>query len=387
MTTMRTTSLAMAAAVIATACMTGPSARRFDPVKHGGGAQLKIIMKGKHRADGELIEVRDSGLVVMHICGLQVLPYGSIDKLRVHGYSARYRGGGTPGPGLREDLRLLSRFPAGIPESLRETLGRCATSASRTPASSEATYLLNARRVAGKYASLDTAIAAGYRRIGGDVPSLGEHWVNPAMVMSGRIDPETPSVLIYVRTPEGPTMAGVAWTTVLRAGEPYPDAPVGQAAWHEHNGTVAEETLPMHHHHGAMGSSDPTRIAILHAWVGVENPAGVWVADNWALPYVRAGLRPENVTPVMGRALSLAAPGATSYYVRVVEKSVGEDAQTLERTRVQIDSAAREIIAVTSAASQELTAAQRAHVEATWTSLWERLGQDVQLREVSVAMR
>jgi hypothetical protein len=89
----------------------------------------------------------------------------------------------------------------------------------------------------------------------------------------------------------------------------------------------------------------------------------------------------------MGRALSLAAPGATSYYVRVVEKAVGDDEHALERTRAQIDSAAREIVAVTSAASQTLTAEQRSRVEGTWTSLWERLGQDVQLREVSVAMR
>jgi hypothetical protein len=377
----------MAAAVIATACMTGPSAHGFDPVKTGGGAQLKIKLNNKERADGELIETRDSAIVVMHMCGLQVLPYASIDKLVVRGYDARYGGGGHPGPGLREELRLLSRFPTGIPDSLRATLGRCSSSRSTTtPEVSEATYLANARHVAIRYASLDTAIAAGYRRIGGDVPSLGEHWVNPGMVMLGRVDPETPSVLIYVRTPAGPRMAGVAWTTVLRPGEPYPDSPVGRAAWHEHNGTVAEETLPMHHH-GAMASNDPTRIAILHAWVGIENPAGVWVADNWALPYIRAGLRPENVTPVMGRALSLAAPGATSYYVRVVEKAVGDDAQALDRTRAQIDSAAREIIAVTSTASQELTAGQRARVEGTWTSLWERLGQDVQLREVSVAMR
>jgi hypothetical protein len=45
---------------------------------------------------------------------------------------------------------------------------------------------------------------------------------------------------------------------------------------------------------------------VLHAWIYVTNPAGTFEPDNWALPFVSAGLDvPPAAAPAAGKALSL----------------------------------------------------------------------------------
>jgi hypothetical protein len=407
-------SFAVGAIVAAsTGCYTGPSATSYYGVTGAGGIEGKFRLD-KGTTKGELLEVRDSALVLLDGCKVNIVPFTAIRESRFSGINPEYTGG-MPSPSARVELTTLSRFPGGAPKEAIDYYLQCASMTepavlgattrlpnaggiaaarvARTKGDSGAAFLDKARIAVRHFVSLDSAVAAGYRQLGGDLPSLGEHWIHPGLVMSGGIDPSRPSVLIYIRTASGPVLAGAAWTKVLGAGESYPSLPAGANAWHEHNGTVAEETLPMMHRHGAMSSSEPTRVAILHAWIGIENPSGVWVADNWALPFARAGLRADSVSVAAARAMSLTAPGATAYYERVIASAVGRDSVVLGRVRTILSDAAAEATTLRDAASGQLDAMQVAQLADLWTRLWAQVTngppsqREEQLRRLAVAMQ
>lgn len=365
------TLLGAAAIMTIAACHTGPSAKSYYGVKEGRGIRVKIHAGKKQRTEGEVLEVRDSALVVLGSgCAISVVPFATIRQAAFKGINPAYEKG-WPTTDERAELRLLSRYPGGMPQPVADYYKQCASTTIVGAAVPDANaFLATAKGATNRYQLLDSAIAAGYRRIGGDIPSLGEHWVHPGLVMSGPIDPARPSVLIYTRTPSGPVLAGVAWTKVLGAGEPYPDAPAGRDAWHEHNGSVAIESLPMHHDHGAMETMEPTRVAILHAWIWIENPRGTWVADNWALPLVRAGLQPDSVAVEAAQALSLTAPGAVEYYERAAAASLVRTGSTaLMQRRAMIAAAAEQAKAVRADEPDRLSAAQVARLGEIWTAV------------------
>ena len=363
--------LGAAAVMSIAACHTGPSAKSYYGVKEGRGIRVKLLVGKKQRTEGEVLEVRDSALVVLGTgCTVSFVPFAGIRRAAFKGINPAYENG-WPTPDERAELKMLSRYPGGMPQSVLDYYSQCASTTRVGATMPDARkFLAIAKGATNRYQQLDSAIAAGYRRIGGDIPSLGEHWVHPGLVMSGPIDPARPSVLIYTRTPSGPVLAGVAWTKVLGAGEPYPDAPAGREAWHEHNGSVALESLPMHHDHGAMPAMEPTRVAILHAWIWIENPRGTWVADNWALPLVRSGLRADSVPIEAAQGLSLTAPGAVEYYGRAAAASLAlTDSAALEQRRAIIAAAAEQAKAVRAEAPDRLSTGQVARLGEIWTGL------------------
>ena len=241
-------------------------------------------------------------------------------------------------------------------------------------------FLASAREGTVRYQSLDSAIIDGYRKVGGDLPSMGEHWVHPARVMSGVVDAHRPSVLIYTRIAGQPKLAGAAYTAILRPGEPYPDSPAGADAWHEHNGGVEEGTLPLGHTAHAP-SREPTRLAVMHAWIWVANPRGVWVADNWAMPFVRAGLRPDSAAWASAHALALAADGATAYYERAIALTVSTDEPLRTRAHDALTQAAAAVKAILDAASGQLTTADLAQLDSIWNDLWTGLARSASAAE------
>jgi hypothetical protein len=109
-------------------------------------------------------------------------------------------------------------------------------------------------------------------------------------------------------------------------------------------------------------------VAILHAWIWIDNPRGTWVADNWALPLVRAGLRPDSVAIEAAQALSLTAAGAVEYYTRAAA-AAGADSVGRERAREAIARSAEEAKAVRASASGALDAAEVARLSGIWSSL------------------
>lgn len=180
-------------------------------------------------------------------------------------------------------------------------------------------FLARARAGTAAYNDRAAAIAAGYRRIGLDFPSMGEHWVNTSLLLEGRFDPARPAMLAYATVGGRPTLVGVIYAVPLAPGAAAPPLPGGVHAWHEHNGSVDEESLLPEHggdmpgtHEGHEGGG--TRLAILHSWTEVANPAGVFTAENYALPFARLRIAvPARFPTDAARSLALLSGGARYY--------------------------------------------------------------------------
>jgi hypothetical protein len=82
---------------------------------------------------------------------------------------------------------------------------------------------------------------------------------------------------------------------------------------------------------------------VAHAWIWLDNPAGLYETDNWALPCLRLGFEPPSVMSAdAGRALALAT-GATGYFTMMV-RVVGEpDSAEQGRLSALLDQAATDI--------------------------------------------
>jgi hypothetical protein len=179
-----------------------------------------------------------------------------------------------------------------------------------------------ARRVresTARYQDRQEAIRDGYRKIGPDFPSMGEHWLNRALVMRGVIDPLRPPILEYITVAGRPVLAGVAWAQLAYAEAPVSPLPAPPSAWHYHAGSVDEESfIASHATHGADTVRGP-RIAVLHAWLWVENPAGLFATDNWALPWVRLGrTAPAAAAPDSVTLMAALAAGGEPYFTTLL---------------------------------------------------------------------
>lgn len=177
-------------------------------------------------------------------------------------------------------------------------------------------FVAAARRGTAIFRDRAAAIAAGYRLMGPESPAMGRHWVHPGLLLKGTIDPAHPQILSYATVGGQPVLVGVAYA--VPAGVALPVGPAPPTAWHVHDGTVVEEAVqPDHDAHRAPAREDSTArgVAVLHAWIYIANPGGLFAADNWALPFVRLGLEPPTGGAVdAARALSLAA-GSVTYYL------------------------------------------------------------------------
>jgi hypothetical protein len=87
-----------------------------------------------------------------------------------------------------------------------------------------AKFVAGARAATQRYRDQSAAVADGYRRIGPDFPSMGEHWLSAATVVHAEVDPLHPPILEYVTVAGKPVLAGVAYTQLLRGG--LPQAPI-----------------------------------------------------------------------------------------------------------------------------------------------------------------
>jgi hypothetical protein len=180
-----------------------------------------------------------------------------------------------------------------------------------------ARFIADARRATERFKDIDVAIAERYVKIGPDFPAMGEHWVNGESVMKSTEGPR-PSILTYTTIDGKPTLTGVVYTVILPPGKKPPELLPG-AQWHDHVGSVDEESLLFGHDHTA---PDGLRLSVMHAWVWTPNPEGTFATDNWDLPFTRVGLtRPRGSSPRAARGMALAT--STSYYARLFS-AVGE---------------------------------------------------------------
>jgi hypothetical protein len=207
--------------------------------------------------------------------------------------------------------------PAGAQDAPRHDHGGHAPTLAQPTevAALDALAAITARQVA-RYADRSVAVADGYRRIGTDFPGMGEHWLHPAALLAGTIDPARPTLLAYATIGGRPVLLGVGFVITTRGDAPA-DVPGWPHAWHEHSGLLAHESGAAPAGHGdhapgaaVAGGATATRVWVLHAWTGLENPGGRYAPDHWALPLARAGVPPPPGTDAdVGRAVALAVGG------------------------------------------------------------------------------
>lgn len=145
-------------------------------------------------------------------------------------------------------------------------------------------FLDSARAATAKYRDVSRALADGYRPVGPGTPGMGQHWVNIGLLIGGKVDPAAPAILEYADADgdSTPALIGVAYAVLLSGDERPPDTPVPASWWHAHRGTLDAEGLSGSHAGMDMGGGD--RVAVLHAWLWLPNPAGTFEAENWMLP-------------------------------------------------------------------------------------------------------
>jgi hypothetical protein len=248
------------------------------------------------------------------------------------------------------------------------------------PAGCDAQEVLNsptrfvecARAGTERYKDRAVAIRDGYRRIGRDFPAMGEHWIRIGLIFDGKLDASRPEVLNYAMIGGKPQLLGVGYALPLLAGEPPPDGPAGQHAWHDHFRSIDDETLhPQHHAHGTGG--DTPRLAMLHAWIWEDNPQGIFAADNWAIPFLRLGLRPSlSDSPIeAAKALSL-LNGGRDYVEASLEAAGARNAAG--QAQVALEAASKEVAAILrSRVAGVLEQAQLEQLATIWRDMWVRI--------------
>ncbi|HET7231012.1 MAG TPA: hypothetical protein VFJ16_13460 [Longimicrobium sp.] len=189
------------------------------------------------------------------------------------------------------------------------------------------------RAATARYRDHANAVADGYRRFGQEGPLMGEHWYRRDLV--GRpLDLAHPSTLQYANIGGQKVLAGVAYTVYRRPGDPVPAGFAGSAdAWHTHDiahlAAAATEDRPLLHgiverriRRGKVGPDGRTLLTMVHAWVWLPNPDGLFAQEHRALPYLRADLPAAWATGAgddAAQGIALLAPGACSAEVKRTE--------------------------------------------------------------------
>ncbi len=405
-------------AVLSQGCLVhlGPRTSHLAPLLDSGGAFGEVEIsdgRDRRRFTGELIDVSPEGLHLLVPTSpfspdgeqsLLFLEWRVVYRYKFEGIS----GTGAPAPRDLALLQSLSWSPPGLGETrireLLEQLGQPAviTSSGGSPSSAEsgitqmapsppaghvhpgsgfpaadtAALLASVRRAAARFADSEEARLAGYRPLGPDFPGMGDHWIHGFRMVRGGEDPAHPPVLTYLRTPEGYRFTGVAFVRILLPGEDTPRWPY-PGAWHDHSGSVDEETLALNPHAGPHAGTDEPRLAMLHAWVGLENPDGVFAQDNWAVPFVRLGLPvPSNPSPAMGKALFLAS-GGDAYYLGLIDALVELPEERRRAVGEVLAAAAAEVEAWMEGYAEDGVGAGPAWLEGHWSALWEGIRRSV----------
>jgi hypothetical protein len=112
----------LAAVFLVQGCRYGMSVKNFPAAQGPKGVMVQVTTEQPF--SGELIEVRDTGLVVLTDRTLRLLPYSAIVSSHIDNMSSQYavRNRRAPNPDARERLRLLSRFPQGLTPDLLQAL-------------------------------------------------------------------------------------------------------------------------------------------------------------------------------------------------------------------------------------------------------------------------
>ena len=192
------------------------------------------------------------------------------------------------------------------------------------------------RAATARYRDLEAARRDGYRPFGDDEgPLMGRHWYRRDLV-GEPFDLRRPSTLQYATIGGQAVLVGVAYTVYRRPGEPEPAGFAGESdRWHTHDvvrlARAAVRDRPLARlivdrriERGKVGPGDGrTLLTMVHAWVWLDNPDGVFAEKHRALPYLRAGLPAEwaaGASEAAAEGVALLAPGACESEVRRTDR-------------------------------------------------------------------
>jgi hypothetical protein len=293
------------ALVVATGCFNwGTRPNDYRPATGPNGASVRARVRAEPDRVGELLAA-DAGGITIRSSRVVRIAWTRIERLDVEGLGkvCDVRFNELAGPEQIEHLRLLSRFPQGL-ERLPITID---------------SLIADASRESQRFGDRRVAIAEGYRRVGVDFPSMGEHWIDLAGLLRNRIDPAHPTLLTYATIAGQPTLLGLGFVIVTHGDSSPTNVPGWPADWHEHSGFLSDESGASI---GPVRHDSPTHVWVMHVWTALENPDGRLEADNWSLPFVRAGVAvPHTLDADAGRAASLATGG--DEYLRDVLTDAG----------------------------------------------------------------
>ena len=135
-----------------------------------------------------------------------------------------------------------------------------------------------------KYADIAEALADGYTQSTEEVPNMGAHFVQPWRMLDGKFDPERPEILLYTSDEQGDwTLVGTSFVLPLNVvGPSHPEAFAGPLDnWHVHyelctgsDRNSRSSTEQECREEG--GTWVPVYGWMVHAWVWVDNPLGVF---------------------------------------------------------------------------------------------------------------
>ncbi len=158
------------------------------------------------------------------------------------------------------------------------------------------------RAATARYRDHANAVRDGYKRFGQEGPLMGEHWYRPDLVRQP-LDLRHPSTLQYADVGGRKVLVGVAYTVYRRPGEPVPEGFAGASDhWHTHDvvrlaqAATAERPfvrwlVQRRIDQGKVGpGGGRTLLTMVHAWIWLDNPEGMFAQEHLALPYLRAGL-------------------------------------------------------------------------------------------------
>ena len=120
----RLTLTALMAMMLLSACVihAGPGPDSYPPAHSAAGVSAYLDL-GTSRLDGELLEARDTALVILTRDHVMLVPFSTIDSGTFAHSSVAIGHGRKPFWNDFESIRLLSRYPQGIPpEALRRIL-------------------------------------------------------------------------------------------------------------------------------------------------------------------------------------------------------------------------------------------------------------------------
>jgi hypothetical protein len=279
----------------------------------------------------------------------------------------------TTRPFLATAVALATYLPAPAAAQSSEH-GHVASPGAPPDSAAVADFLARAREGTAPFRDRSAAIRAGFKRLGPDFPAMGEHWIHLGRVFETTVDPARPAMLSYATMGGQPTLIGVVYVQALLSGQEPADAPAGREAWHEHVRTVDEEALVLEHVARSRPGSAPARLAVLHAWIWLENPRGPFQADNWALPMARLGVKSGDGKRIAAaKALSLLT-GGDAHLIRVLNGVGRPDSAEQVAMLAVVERRREEVRAlVTGRSGDELTPDELTRLEESWQSMWTDL--------------